>query len=317
MSALAGARPLLRARAAARPGADPGLRRCCSSCWSSDRGASSKGLYPTPPTRAAYVAHRRGQPRPDRDASARRARSTRSAADVAWQLGGFGAAFVALMSMLIVGRHTRAEEESGRSRADRRGARSARFAPRRGRAARGRAADVAASALLVGRSRCSAIGQPAAGSFALGASLGRRRARVRRRRRGRGPGHREHPRRRTGSPAPCSAPRTCCARRATSATATLSWLSPIGWGQAMRPFAGERWWPLALLLVVAAALVAGAVALRARRDVGAGLVAAAARAARGGPRAPPPARARAAAPARRAASAGALGAVLQRRLDRR
>ena len=35
--------------------------------------------------------------------------------DVAWQIGGFGAAFVALMSMFIVGRHTRAEEQNGRS----------------------------------------------------------------------------------------------------------------------------------------------------------------------------------------------------------
>ena len=53
---------------------------------------------------------------------------------------------------------------------------------------------------------------------------------------------------------------------------TLSWLSPIGWGQAMRPYAGERWWPLALSLAAAAALVAVAFALRARRDEGAGLV---------------------------------------------
>ena len=53
---------------------------------------------------------------------------------------------------------------------------------------------------------------------------------------------------------------------------TLSWLSPIGWGQAMRPFAGERWWPLVLSLVAASALVGGAFALRARRDEGAGLV---------------------------------------------
>ena len=34
---------------------------------------------------------------------------------MAWQIGGFGAAFVALMSMFIVGRHTRAEEQNGRS----------------------------------------------------------------------------------------------------------------------------------------------------------------------------------------------------------
>ena len=35
--------------------------------------------------------------------------------DMAWQIGGFGAAFVALMSMFFVGRHTRAEEQNGRS----------------------------------------------------------------------------------------------------------------------------------------------------------------------------------------------------------
>jgi ABC-2 type transport system permease protein len=54
---------------------------------------------------------------------------------------------------------------------------------------------------------------------------------------------------------------------------TLSWVSPLGWGQSMRPYAGEQWWPLALSLAAAAGLVAAAVALRARRDEGAGLVA--------------------------------------------
>lgn len=33
------------------------------------------------------------------------------------------------------------------------------------------------------------------------------------------------------------------------------WLSPIGWAQASRAFAGERWWPLALAAIVAAGLV--------------------------------------------------------------
>ena len=82
---------------------------------------------------------------------------------------------------------------------------------------------------------------------------------------------------------------------------TLSWLSPIGWGQAMRPFAGERWWPLALSLVAAAALVGGAFALRARRDEGAGTRRAAARAGDRVAAADEPVRPRAAAPARRAA----------------
>lgn len=54
---------------------------------------------------------------------------------------------------------------------------------------------------------------------------------------------------------------------------TLSWLSPIGWAQKTRPFAGERWWPFLLLLGVSGALIAGAVDLSRRRDLGAGLVA--------------------------------------------
>lgn len=52
----------------------------------------------------------------------------------------------------------------------------------------------------------------------------------------------------------------------------LSWLSPIGWAHQIRPFAGERWWILALAVGVAAALAAAAVALSARRDVGAGVL---------------------------------------------
>jgi ABC-2 type transport system permease protein len=54
---------------------------------------------------------------------------------------------------------------------------------------------------------------------------------------------------------------------------TASWFSPIGVAQKARPFAGERWWPFLLLLAVTLLLVAAAVALAARRDLGAGLVA--------------------------------------------
>ncbi len=52
----------------------------------------------------------------------------------------------------------------------------------------------------------------------------------------------------------------------------LSWASPIGWGQQMQPYGGNRWWPLALLVVLAAALLALAGWLEAKRDLGAGLV---------------------------------------------
>jgi ABC-2 type transport system permease protein len=53
----------------------------------------------------------------------------------------------------------------------------------------------------------------------------------------------------------------------------LSWLSPIGWAQALRPFAGERWAVLVLPLAATGVLLATALALSSRRDVGAGLLA--------------------------------------------
>ncbi|GGO56395.1 ABC transporter membrane-spanning protein [Streptomyces daqingensis] len=52
---------------------------------------------------------------------------------------------------------------------------------------------------------------------------------------------------------------------------TLSWASPIGWAQRSYPFAGDRWWPLLLMFGAASAAAAGAYVLSGRRDVGAGL----------------------------------------------
>ena len=53
---------------------------------------------------------------------------------------------------------------------------------------------------------------------------------------------------------------------------TISWLSPIGWVQKTRPFAGEKWWPFLLTLFAIAVLVAVANGFASRRDLGAGLV---------------------------------------------
>ena len=53
---------------------------------------------------------------------------------------------------------------------------------------------------------------------------------------------------------------------------TLSWASPLGWAQAMRPGASERFWPAALLVVATVALLATATTLASRRDIGAGVV---------------------------------------------
>jgi putative exporter of polyketide antibiotics len=52
----------------------------------------------------------------------------------------------------------------------------------------------------------------------------------------------------------------------------LSWLSPIGWVQRIHPYGEERWWLAGLAAGLAVALGAVAVALSARRDLGAGLL---------------------------------------------
>jgi ABC-2 type transport system permease protein len=52
----------------------------------------------------------------------------------------------------------------------------------------------------------------------------------------------------------------------------LTWVSPVGWGQEMAPWGANRWWPLALLVLLAAGLLAVAGWLEARRDLGSGLV---------------------------------------------
>ncbi|TDD30502.1 polyketide antibiotic transporter [Kribbella turkmenica] len=52
----------------------------------------------------------------------------------------------------------------------------------------------------------------------------------------------------------------------------LSWLSPLAWVQQARPFVDLRWWPLLLCIGVLAVTVALGYFLSVRRDVGAGLV---------------------------------------------
>ncbi len=52
----------------------------------------------------------------------------------------------------------------------------------------------------------------------------------------------------------------------------LSWFSPIGWVQSTRPWVDERWWPLLPALLFALVLIAVAYVLASRRDVAAGLL---------------------------------------------
>lgn len=186
---------------------------------------------------------------------------------VAWQAAAFGAIVAALMSMFLVGRHTRAEEESGRDELVR-------------AAAIGRHAPLAATALLVVLANLLlgaliagsliSYGLPGAGSVALGLAAGLTGLVF-------------------GGVALVAAQLAESTRAAYGITGAvigvayvlravgdigngaLSWLSPIGWGQYLRPYAGEQWWPA--LLSVAAVPVLGfvAVALFDRRDIGSGV----------------------------------------------
>jgi len=67
----------------------------------------------------------------------------------------------------------------------------------------------------------------------------------------------------------------------------LTWLSPLGWGEELHAFAGERWAPLSLYAIATPLVLLATRALRRRRDLGSGIVAARrgpARAAAGLPR---------------------------------
>lgn len=147
---------------------------------------------------------------------------------VAWQATAFGAVVAGLMSMFLIGRHSRAEEEAGRDDLVR-------------STAIGRRAPLT-SALIVALLANLLLGLMVAFSLISvrqgDTSLDELRA----------IGD-------VGNPA-------------------LSWLSPIGWYQAMHAFWGLRWWPVLIMILAAGAAVVAAYGLFGRRDVGAGLLAA-------------------------------------------
>jgi ABC-2 type transport system permease protein len=187
---------------------------------------------------------------------------------VAWRLGGIALALAGLMSILIVVRHTRAEEETGRAELVGAGVVD-RHAPL---AAALLAAAIASVSLgIVVVLGVLAAGPAFGGAFALGlgfAAVGLV----------------------FGAVAAVTAQVVESARAANGLAVAvlgaafalraigdagphaLSWFSPLGWAQGMRAFADVRWWLLVPLLALAALLVAAAVRLAARRDLGAGIL---------------------------------------------
>ncbi|MCX4999966.1 ABC transporter permease [Streptomyces longwoodensis] len=184
----------------------------------------------------------------------------------AWRVGVYAAALAAAMSLLIVVRHTRDEEESGRQELVASGT-VGRRAPLTAALLAAAVAD-AVLALLV---TAGLAGQGTAGALAFGLGLA-------------GVGMV------FATMAAIIAQLTASARLARGLTAAvlgvafvlraagdsatddgsspLTWLSPLGWLENLRPFADERWWVLGLFAAAAAAQAVVAYALAGRRDFG-------------------------------------------------
>jgi ABC-2 type transport system permease protein len=185
-----------------------------------------------------------------------------------WKAGMFHV-LIAVAVILTVIRHTRADEETGRTElVDSTGV--------------GRYASLSAALILsfgasiltgsIGAAGLLSTNVPAGGSLAFGAAL-------------------------AGSGAVFTAVAAVTAQLSASArfargaafavlgaaftvravgdasSGAVSWFSPLGWSLQVRPYAGDRWWVLLLHLVTALTLTALAYRLLAGRDVGAGLVA--------------------------------------------
>ena len=188
---------------------------------------------------------------------------------VAWRLGGIALALAGLMSILLVVRHTRAEEETGRAELI-------------GAGVVGRHAPLAAALITAALAGLAlgvivtlaivATGLAFAGALALGAAFAAVGARVRRHRRRGGADRRVRARRQRARGRRCSAAAFALRAIGDAGPHWVAWLSPLGWGQALRAFADERWWLLVPLLALAALLTVAAVRLAARRDLGAGIL---------------------------------------------
>jgi len=186
----------------------------------------------------------------------------------AFEIGAFTFAIIGLMNVLLIGRHTRAEEESGRAEL----VRAAAVGPWSSIAAVSIVAVVANLVIaLVTTAVFSADGLDPGQSFLFGTALGLCGlvfaavaliwVQVF-----------EYGRAATGASLAVIA--VAFALRAVGDVQDngLSYFSPIGWSQAINPFGATVLWPLMVLVAAIAVAFGGAIALVMRRDVGAGLI---------------------------------------------
>lgn len=190
----------------------------------------------------------------------------------AWRYGVWAAIFAALMSVFLVVRHTRADEEAGRLELV-------------GSAAVGRLAALTAGLLVALAANVVlavllvvvlvVLGLPVAGSvafalaittcgvaFAAVAALAAQLAAGARAARGIA----------IGVLGAAYLLRAVGDASGAGGVSWLTWLSPLGWTELTRPYTSDRWWVLALPLALTAAATAGAYVLAVLRDHGAGLL---------------------------------------------
>ncbi|TVL92542.1 ABC transporter permease [Streptomyces sp. SAJ15] len=189
-----------------------------------------------------------------------------------WRVGGYAAVLAGVMSLVIVVRHTREEEESGRQEMLS-SAMVGRHAPLTCALLTAAVADVAAGALVA--LGMAALGAGGGGAVALGLAVAT-----------------------TGMAFAGLAAVVCqltentrlarglsgavvglafalrgagdAAQDTPGTTSPLSWFTPLGWAESVRPYGDERWWVLLLPLLLAAVASGTAYALVGRRDLGAG-----------------------------------------------
>jgi ABC-2 type transport system permease protein len=227
---------------------------------------SIEKVYPTDAARAGFAATIMASPA-QRALYGQVYNSSLGAVGI-WKAGMFHV-LIAVAVILTVIRHTRADEETGRTEL-------------LDSTATGRYASLTAALLLtfgasiatgtIGAAGLLATDVPAAGSLAFGAALA-------------GSGlvftavaavtAQLSPSARFARGAAFAVLGTAFTLRAVgdAGSGALSWLSPLGWSLQVRPYAGDRWWILLLHLATAMALTAVAYRLLAGRDVGSGLIA--------------------------------------------
>ncbi|MDQ0715064.1 ABC-2 type transport system permease protein [Streptomyces luteogriseus] len=184
----------------------------------------------------------------------------------AWRVGVYAGALAAVMSLLIVVRHTRDEEESGRQELVASG-----MVGRRASLTAALLAAVVANGVLALLVTAGLAGQGTTGALALGlgiaavglvfATMAAIVAQLT-----------ESARLARGLTAAVLGAAFVLRAAGDSATddgsSVLTRLSPLGWLENLRPYASERWWVLALFAGAVALQGAVAYALAGRRDLG-------------------------------------------------